>query len=404
MAWPYPGVPAAVVAEFAGYPVAALPFFAPETVTTDHGSVYKNHHLVEAERVLGCNILPARTLRPTDKQAVERAFGAIRSLLLEFLLGYCGVDVADRGVDPEADAALTVTEMEHLIATWAVKVWQNRRLGEHAPAWGPGEEHSPNTLFAAAMGQGGFALQVPRPELYYELLPAHYVKIHGRRGVKIRGLWYDGPALEPYRGRPSTRGGRHKGRWVIRCDRRDRRTVFFQDPDSHTWQVLRWNGLPPQGEVPAFSDATAGDLLREARQRGVSPRSDADLLPVLLDLVGGLIPVGKWPTQMSKSQRGDHARQAAQAQAAQADRPAEAATAPEPATSIGEVVELRWPERARQTEEAVDAERRRRREAAVASPPCPPPLLGEALRSRSLFLLPDEDDDPGQDRPAEARQ
>ncbi len=39
--WPYPGVPAAVVAKFAGHKVAGLPFFAPETVTTDHGAVYK---------------------------------------------------------------------------------------------------------------------------------------------------------------------------------------------------------------------------------------------------------------------------------------------------------------------------------------------------------------------------
>jgi hypothetical protein len=41
MAWPYPGLPGTVVAEFAGHPVAGLPFFAPETVTTDHGSVYR---------------------------------------------------------------------------------------------------------------------------------------------------------------------------------------------------------------------------------------------------------------------------------------------------------------------------------------------------------------------------
>ncbi len=138
MEWPYPGIPAAVVAEFAGHRVAALPFFTPETVTTDHGAVYKNHHLVEVQRVLGCNILPARVLRPTDKQAVERAFGAIRSLLFEHLLGYQGIDVADRGEDPEADAVLTIAEMEHLLATWIVKVWQNRRLGEHAPCWDPG--------------------------------------------------------------------------------------------------------------------------------------------------------------------------------------------------------------------------------------------------------------------------
>ena len=130
--WPYPGLPAAVVAEFAGHRVAGLPFFAPETITTDHGSVYRNHHLVEVQRVLGANILPARVLRPTDKQTVERAFGAIRSLLFEHLLGYSGVDVADRGADPEADAVLTIEVMEHLIATWIVSIFTDRRYPDCA--------------------------------------------------------------------------------------------------------------------------------------------------------------------------------------------------------------------------------------------------------------------------------
>ena len=179
MEWPYPGVPAGIVAEFAGHRVAGLPFFAPETVTTDHGGSYKAHDLVEAQRVLGCNILPARTLRPQDKAAVERAFGALRTLLFEKLPGYTGVDVADRGADPEADAALThgADGTAHRRVR-GQGLAESRGLGEHAPAWGPGEEHSPNTLFAAAMKQGGFRLQVPRPELYYELLPAHHVKVH----------------------------------------------------------------------------------------------------------------------------------------------------------------------------------------------------------------------------------
>jgi hypothetical protein len=277
MAWPYPGIPKTLVAELAGYEVADLPFFPIETVTTDHGPVYKNHHLIEAQRVIGANILPARVLRPTDKQAVERAFSGIQSLLLEMLLGWRGIDTADRGEDPEADAVLTVAQAERLIATWVVasftdrrlfgsaadlgfhvaymfataeskdqrgrgrslagsagppslvagergghrgsgrltspgrsqkaarrtwrtlagpvgkKIWQNRKFGEYGPCWDPGGDHSPNTLFAAAMAQGGFSLEIPRPELYYELLPAHHVKIHRARGVKILGLWYDGP-------------------------------------------------------------------------------------------------------------------------------------------------------------------------------------------------------------------
>src|SRR5258708_35092555 len=88
MEWRCPGVPASIVADFAGHRVAGLPFFAPETVTTDHGGPYKSHLVVSAQQALGCNILPARVLRPQDKAACERAFGALRSLLFEQLPGY----------------------------------------------------------------------------------------------------------------------------------------------------------------------------------------------------------------------------------------------------------------------------------------------------------------------------
>src|SRR5260370_7376233 len=112
------------------------------------------------------------------KAAWERAFGALRSVLFEHLPGYTGIDVAGRGADPEAGAVLTLAQMEHLVAEWIISVWQNRALGEHAPAWGPGGEHSPDTLFAAPMNQGGFALQIPPPQLYYNPLPLHPANIH----------------------------------------------------------------------------------------------------------------------------------------------------------------------------------------------------------------------------------
>jgi hypothetical protein len=395
MEWPYPGIPASLVAEFAGHKVAGLPFFPPETITTDHGSVYKNHHLVDAEKIIGANILPARVLRPTDKQAVERAFAAIQSLLLEYLLGYRGVDAADRGADPEADAVLTIAEMEHLIATWVVKIWQNRELGEFAPAWDPGGRHSPNTLFAAAMSQGGFSLQIPAPELYYELLRTHRVAIHGRRGVKIRGLWYDGDALDDHRDSPSSRGGKYKRLWVVRSDPRDRRFTYFQDPRTHKWHTLRWTGLPPDGEIPAFGDARVEELARAAKAAGLKPKSDAELLPLLLELIGGHIPVEAWPTQMPKKKRKDHAREVLQGQAAAADRPAaHGAAVTQPGN--GAAVPLRrpeeWSERAHEVAAAVDNERRRRRQDAVREPPDPPPLMSSRSRRRSVLALPDDDE------------
>ncbi|MFI8461687.1 transposase [Kitasatospora sp. NPDC085464] len=396
MEWPYPGAPAALVAEFAGHRVAALPFFAPETVTTDHGGPYKNHQIVAAELALGCTILPARTLRAHDKSAVERAFSSIKTLLLEHLLGFTGADVADRGADPEADAVLTIEQMEHVIATWVVRVWQRRELGEYAPSWAPGEKHSPNSLFAAAVQQGGLDLEVPGPELYYKVLRSHHVKIHPNRGVKILGLFYYDPVLEEERFRgPSTRGGRHKNRWVVRSDRRDRRQVFFQDPDDpEVWHVLRWTGLPPEGEVPAFSDVNAQALLGEVRRRGLKPLTDAELLPVLLEILGSVIPVAEWPSQMTKREKTARSRRAAEAAQAAVDRPRPPSPEPaaEPTPQAGARV-VPWPRQADSVQAAVDAERRRRREAAVTGRPTPPPRLGDALRRRNLFLLSDDDSD-----------
>lgn len=366
MAWPYPGLPAAIVAEFAGYEVAGLPFFAPETVTTDHGSVYRNHRLVQAERVLGCNVLPARVLRPTDKQAVERVFGSIRSLLFEQLPGYTGVDVADQGADPQGDALLTISGLEKVIARWIVETWQRRRLGEYAPHWDPGGDHSPNSLLAAAFEQGGFAMQIPRPELYYQLLPETAVqKIDPRRGVKVRGLWYDGPALGPYRGAGSSRGGARKNQWILHRDPRDRRTVSFQDPLTHDWHPLEWTGLPPVGTVPAFGDKRATELLQRAERAGLRPRTDTELLPHLLELMRLTNPVDRWPSRLTRAEKVELARERLAGEAAAADRP----------------ISAPWPAGQDTTIEApVTLEEER----VVIEPVMPPRRLGDTARRRNL--------------------
>ncbi len=185
------------------------------------------------------------------------------------------------------------------------------------------------------------------------------MQIHPGRGVKIGGLWYHDRVLDEDRFRqPPSRGGRHKGKWVIRSDRRDRRTVFFQDPGHHDkWHVLRWTGLPSEGEIPAFSDKTAEALLGEIRRRrlGPRPRTDAELLLVLLELPGSAIPVIQWPT-MPKAERRTRSRQAAQAQAAAADRT--------PPGQAPQEIPC-WPDQTRTVAQAVDADRHRRREAAA---------------------------------------
>ncbi|MEU8703129.1 hypothetical protein AB0C61_36855 [Streptomyces sp. NPDC048680] len=177
---------------------------------------------------------------------------------------------------------------------------------------------------------------------------------------------------------------------MVRSDRRVRRTVFFQDADNHDrWHVLRWTGLPPAGEIPAFSDRSVDDLLGEVRRRKLAPRSDAELLPVLLDLLGEVIPVKAWPTQQTKRQRAARSRQVVQGDAAAADQ---AGPANQPGLDEGSGA---WPEQARTLTAGADADRHHRREALADRRPTPPPRLGDSLRRRSLFLLPPDDDVDG---------
>lgn len=164
--------------------------------------------------------------------------------------------------------------------------------------------------------------------------------------------------------------------------------MFFEDPADHAWHSLRWTGLPTDGEIPAFSDARVREMLRETARRGLRPRNDRELLPVLLDLVAAQTPVNTWPTQMTKTQKAERARELARARQAALDRPDKPPAGTGQPSAVVTSLEL-----ARSKQDAIDADRRRRREAAVPSRPSPPPLLGESLRRNSLFLLPDEDTD-----------
>jgi hypothetical protein len=270
---------------------------------------------------------------------------------------------------------------------------------EHSPPyWDPDGVCSPNALVAIAFGQAGLALEVPRPELFYELLPVHSVAtIDSRRGIKARGLWYDDPdvLVDDYRSQPSTRGGKDKKRWTVRIDPRDRRYVYFQDPFTHAWHPLPWTGLPEDGNVPAFADARVAELLKTVRDLGMKPRTDAELLPVLLDLIDAAVPVSQWPSKVTKARRTARAREIAQAAAAAADRPQGEKTGrggPEGTTGHAATARRRL-ERPRTPREAVVAERLRRSEGTPQGPARIPRQLGASSRDNNPFAPPKGDEE-----------
>ncbi|MEW1794083.1 hypothetical protein AB0400_16065 [Streptomyces niveus] len=115
-------------------------------------------------------------------------------------------------------------------------------------------------------------------------------------------------------------------------------------------------------------------------------------------MLGAVDPVENWPSQLTKSQRVQHAREITQAKAAAADRPNQLAKPDEPPrlAAVGAPdAEPPWRERAREAAESLDAHRRRRREAATSSrQPAAPAPLGSSRRGRNLFVIADDDDGP----------
>lgn len=152
-----------------------------------------------------------------------------------------------------------------------------------------------------------------------------------------------------------------------------------------TWHTLPWNALPDDETVPAFGDARVGDVLKEAARAGLRPRTDAELLPVLLDLLAEVTPVDAWPGgPEARKKAAARARELARARAALADRPA----APPPPGPVRRAAP------GREVADAITADRARRRRAATgAAPPVPARALGDDIGTGLLYPVARPGDD-----------
>ncbi|WNV74454.1 transposase [Geodermatophilus sp. DSM 44513] len=294
--WPFVGLPEQILTDtFGGTAYSGMPFVNAEAVVTDHGNTYKAHINVAAATQQGIDILPARVRTGSDKQVVERAFGSFRTMLLQYLSGYRGTDASERGSNVDAQVKYDAQDIEDLASWWAVRIWQNHELSDARPDWCPEGTFSPNTLYEYGLAQTGVALRAMSSNDYYALLPTVHVRVRSR-GVKVRGLYYDGEALNDptVRNEPSPYGGRHKNLWTVRYDQRDLRRVFFLDRNG-VYQPLTWVGA--SRHTPCFNDRHAAALTSLRTKRGISVLDQEALAEILLtEILAVHEPVADWPT------------------------------------------------------------------------------------------------------------
>ncbi|NYD53588.1 transposase InsO family protein [Microbacterium pseudoresistens] len=229
----------------------AQPYVFPDAITTDRGRNYLSRHFRAACEALKISLITSAPHTPTDKPHVERAFGAINSMLLQHAKGYVGRSVEHRGRDTDADssALLTIAQAQELIEDWIAVEWQNRPHDGLRDPLHPRIKLSPNEMCRA------FRAYVPELHVpltrddYIALLPVHY-RVLNRYGVIIDHRVYNSERLKGMWRRKSNDKVRN-GRWPIRVDPYNLHVVWLERDGEFI--PLRWSNqvheLPMLGDV-----------------------------------------------------------------------------------------------------------------------------------------------------------
>ena len=249
----------------------AQPYVFPDTITTDRGRNYLSRHFRAACETLQISLITSAPHTPTDKPHVERAFGAINSMLLQHVKGYVGRSVEHRGRDADTDSAelLTIAQAQELIEDWIAVEWQNRPHDGLRDPLHPRIKLSPNEMCRA------FRAYVPELHVpltrddYIALLPVQY-RVLNRYGVRIDHRIYNSERLKGLWRRKSDDKARN-GRWPIRVDPYNLHVVWFEQDGEFI--PLRWSNqvheLPLLGDVWRYARAehvTRDDALEAERR------------------------------------------------------------------------------------------------------------------------------------------
>lgn len=254
---------------------ATMPLIVPEAVTVDRGKVFTGSTFSAACERQEISQIIANPRQPTDKPHVEGGFRRIRDGFVQYLAGFTGGSVADRGTTPESEAIWTVEELQILLDLWVLTSWQaTPQNGLRLPDI-PRRTLSPNQMYQA--------LTVAAPQISVGLAEADYIALMPMEwrtiqpyGINLHALTYDDEALHPFRGRSSGLSGTARGRWEVRYDPHDLRQVWVRDHQADTWITANWT-------LAAMSDQPLSrDVLRAARaslETGTSgPPASLDVL------------------------------------------------------------------------------------------------------------------------------
>lgn len=208
---------------------AARPVVVPETVVVDQGKVFVSPATRAACESLGISLQPVPPANGPAKGHVERQFGSINSLFCQWLPGFTGSNVSERGSKVEREALLTVAEVQALWEEFLVH-WHHRpHSGLRHPLM-PKKALTPNQMWAALLPVTGYVPVPLTSDDFVELLPVRWQAITDA-GIRFDYRTYDDAYLNGHRGQGSGAAA-HKGLWEVHYNPYDPVRVWVRLPDG----------------------------------------------------------------------------------------------------------------------------------------------------------------------------
>ncbi|WP_232512623.1 Mu transposase C-terminal domain-containing protein [Rhodococcus pyridinivorans] len=279
---------------------AARPVIVPETIVYDHGSVYVSTTFRSACRTFGINAQPAHEDTPTDKPIIERTLGSVKTLFAQYVTGYLGTSVEQRGTDADQRAVFSLIELQDLLDEWIVTHWQNRPHDGLRDPMNPQRVLTPNEKYAALLTVAGYVPVPLSPEDYIALLPSTS-RVINSYGIKINHRVYDSDELNPYRGQlsgPTALGAR----WEVHYDPYDVTRIWVRNHRDGGFLLAYWRQLHTMSQP--FGDAAWEHARKIVAERGdVMPSEDTIKAAVddLLDRAGPTPPPPPRTTRRTKT-------------------------------------------------------------------------------------------------------
>jgi putative transposase len=260
---------------------AARPVLVPGTIVCDHGMVYMSQTFRNACRAMGINFQPTHKGSPWEKGTVETSFNAVDTLFAQYVAGYVGNSVENRGKDADQAAAWSLLELQELLDEWLVTVWANRPHDGLRDPLAPGRALTPNEKYAALLETAGYAPVPLTQNDYIELLQVEWRAINSY-GIKIKHRKYDCKALGPYRRQHSGITAR-KGLWEVHRDPYDPSHIWVRNHHDGGWIQATWTHLNT-GPVP-FGDLAWDHAQKMLARRGTDKPTEDQIAEAARDLI-----------------------------------------------------------------------------------------------------------------------